>query len=86
MGTFSLLYVSGTRLDLLRYSLGLLRFWYYTGLGLVSFWYYISLVWSSGVLEFWSGHVLGRVPHRVLYWIRIGLPSWGYPANVFKKL
>ena len=60
MGTFSLLHMSGTRLDLLLYSLGLLHFCTYKfGTGLVS----------------------------VLYnWIRTGLPSRGYPANVFKKL
>ena len=43
MGTFSLLYVSGTCLNLLLY-----------GLKLVSFWYYTSSVWSSEVLMVWD--------------------------------
>ena len=57
MGTFSLLYVSGTRLDLLLYSLGLLRFCTYkfeTGLILVLYKFgtgLISLLYKFG-LEF----------------------------------
>ena len=96
MGTFSLLYVSGTCLDLLRYGLGLLQFRYYTGLGLVLFRYvtslglvlfryYTSLAWSSGVLEFWSGYVLGHVPHRVLYWIRIVCQVGGTPQMYLRS-
>ena len=54
--------------------------------GTAAFQYYTSSVWSSKVLKFWSAYSLGYVPHRVLYWIWIGLPSRGYPANVFKKL
>ena len=49
--------------DFLSYytCLGLVLFWYVTGLGLVSFQYYTSSVWSSGVLKFRSGYVLGRI-------------------------
>ena len=57
MGTFSLLYVSGTRLDLLLYNLGLLRFRTYKfGTGLVSVLYkfgtgLVSVLYKFG-LEF----------------------------------
>ena len=67
-----LLYVSGTRPDLLQYSLGL-------------FGYYTSSVWSSGVLEFWSGHIFGTFPHRVLYWFRIVYQVGGTPQMYLRS-
>ena len=69
-----LLYVSGTRLDLLRYGLGLALFGYYT-----------SLVWSSGVLEFRSGHIFGTCPHRILYWFRIVYQVGGTPQMYLRS-
>ena len=63
MGTFFVLYVAETRLDLLLYSLGLLRFCTYkfgTGLVLVLYRFGTGLVsvLYKFVLEFWSSEVL----------------------------
>ena len=66
-----------------------LQVWDWSRFGTIQVWDWSRFgtiqVWSE-VLKFWSTYSLGCVPHRVLYWIWTGLPSRGYPANVFKKL